>query len=256
MISMKNVCLSLFIMILIICSGCSKALEKDIELTVSAAASIQDALDELKTQFERQHNGIKITYNFGSSGALQQQITKGAPVDLFLSASEEQFMKLENNGYIEKKDILVGNEIVLIVPKGKDKEIKTFEDLSFKTKKISIGIPETVPAGMYAKEYLENLNLWDKLKDKIVYAKDVRQVLTYVETNNVDAGIVYKTDALQSESILISTIADSSLHTDIVYPVGIIKSSKHPTESNLFYKFLQSKQAMEIFEQYGFTNIN
>ncbi|MGG3469417.1 molybdate ABC transporter substrate-binding protein [Neobacillus pocheonensis] len=259
----------LFLLLFLTLAGCSSneqgkqptekkqtAPEKKVELTVSAAASLQDALTEITSNFNKKHGNIKINYNFGASGALQQQISQGAPVDLFFSAAEDKFDTLVNDGLIDKKNgiDLVGNELVLVVPKESAKGIHTIEDMK-KADKISLGTPESVPAGAYAKEVLGKLNIWSIVEGKIVYAKDVRQVLTYVETGNVDAGMVYKTDALTSSKVKIAATADEKTHTPIIYPVGVIKASTHQKEDMLFYDYLQTKEAMKVFEKYGFKGL-
>lgn len=258
------------VMLVFIMSGCStndqskKSVEqkqessnKKVELTVSAAASLQDALNEITTTFEKENPNVKINYNFGASGSLKQQISQGAPVDLFFSAAEDKFDQLVEEGLIEKeKGIdLLGNELVLVTPKNSDKRINKFEDIG-KAEKISIGTPESVPAGKYAKETLENLNVWKSIKEKTVYAKDVRQVLTYVETGNVDAGIVYKTDAQVSSKVKIVATANENTHTPIIYPVGVIKNSSHTKEAASFYDYLQTKESQKTFEKYGFKGLN
>jgi len=261
---LKKSYLILFAILLVVFAGCSAkqdekkqaAPEKSAELTISAAASLQDALTEITANFNKKNSHVKINYNFGASGALQQQISQGAPVDLFFSAAEDKFAQLVSDGMIEKKNgtDLVGNQLVLIVPKDSTKGIKKIEDLP-KAEKVSIGTPEAVPAGKYAKDVLGNLSIWNEVEGKIVYAKDVRQVLTYVETGNVDAGMVYKTDALTSEKVEIAATADEKTHTPIVYPVGIIKASSHPKEAMLFYEYLQTEEAMKVFEKYGFKGL-
>jgi molybdate transport system substrate-binding protein len=144
---------------------------------------------------------------------------------------------------------------VLIVPKNTKFQVNDFEDLKLnKVKKISIGTPELVPAGQYAKESFENMNLWSSINQKIVYAKDVRQVLSYVETGNIDAGVVYKTDALTSKKIKIVETANNQTHQPIIYPVGIINDTKKHNETKEFYLFLQGKKSMEIFEKHGFLS--
>jgi molybdate transport system substrate-binding protein len=231
--------------------------QKNVELTISAAASLQDALNDIKANFEKANPNVKINFNFGASGALQQQISQGAPVDLFFSAAEDKFNNLVQDGLIDKsqgKDV-VGNELVLVVPKETKKEIKSFEDLT-KADKISIGTPEAVPAGQYGKETLENLNVWKSVESKVVYGKDVRQVLSYVETNNVDAGIVYKTDALTSAKVKIVATAAENTHDPIIYPLGVIKNSKQPKEAKKFYEYLQNDESMKILEKYGFKGLN
>ncbi|QKE73735.1 molybdate ABC transporter substrate-binding protein [Arthrobacter citreus] len=230
--------------------------EKKVELTISAAASLQDALNDIKANFEKSNPNVKINFNFGASGALQQQISQGAPVDLFFSAAEDKFNNLVQEGLIDKsqgKDV-VGNELVLVVPKDSTKAINSFEDIT-KADKVSIGTPEAVPAGQYGKETLENLNIWKSIEGKVVYGKDVRQVLSYVETNNVDAGIVYKTDALTSSKVKIVATAAENTHDSIIYPLGVIKNSKQPKEAQLFYEYLQSAESMNILEKYGFKGL-
>lgn len=230
---------------------------KEVTLTVSAAASLQDALEELQKTYEKEHPTTKITYNFGGSGALQQQISQGAPVDLFFSAAKDKFDALVKEGIINQNQgtNLLANELVLVVPKDNEKQILSFEDLT-KANKIAIGTPETVPAGQYGVESLQNMKLWDAVQSKVVYTKDVRQVLTYTETENVDAGIVYKTDALLSDQVDIIASANTNTHTPIIYPVGVIKDSKHLQEAEGFYHFLKSDEAMQVFEQYGFQGAN
>ncbi|MFD6440176.1 molybdate ABC transporter substrate-binding protein [Peribacillus sp. NPDC060186] len=267
---MKKIYLMIFsIMLLVLVgAGCSsdeqgntekKTQQKDekVELTMSAAVSLQAALNDIKAAFEKENPNVKVNYNLGASGALQQQISQGAPVDLFFSAAEDKFEKLVADDLIEEKNglDLLGNELVLVVPKESDKEIKTIDDIT-KATKISIGTPESVPAGQYAKQTLENLNLWKEIEGKLVYAKDVSQVLTYVETGNVDAGIVYKTDALNSGKVDIVATAKEDLHDPIIYPVGMIKDSSHPKEAQLFYEYLQSEESIKVFEKYGFEDLN
>lgn len=229
------------------------ATNEPVELTISAAASLQDALEELKTIYEKQHDTIKILYNFGGSGALQQQILQGAPADLFFSAAEDKFDALVEKEMIDQKlgTDLLANGLVLIVPKKNEKQIQSFEDLQ-QAGKIALGTPETVPAGQYGVDTLKTMQLWDALESKVVYTKDVRQVLTYTETENVDAGMVYKTDALVSDKVNVVATADEAMHAPIIYPVGVLKASKHAQEAKDFYHFLQSDEAMDVFEKYGF----
>ncbi|MFS0597949.1 molybdate ABC transporter substrate-binding protein [Peribacillus frigoritolerans] len=263
---MKKTYLMIFLMMMLVMAGAGCSSDETemkpqaggkVELTVSAAVSLQDALNDIKKSFEKENANVEVHYNFGASGALQQQISQGAPVDLFFSAAEDKFDKLVDENLIEEKNgiDLVGNELVLVVPKDSKKEIGSLEDLT-KADKISIGTPESVPAGQYAKQTLENMNLFKEMEDRLVYAKDVRQVLTYVETGNVDAGLVYKTDALSSEKVEIVAVADKDLHDPIIYPVGMIKDSSHPKEAQLFYDYLQSEDSIKVFEKYGFEDLN
>ncbi|WP_449539338.1 molybdate ABC transporter substrate-binding protein [Ferdinandcohnia sp. Marseille-Q9671] len=249
----------LFVLIFFL-SGCGTSPENNDkeDLTVSAAASMQNALQEIKDSFEKQYPTIRIDFNFGASGALAQQISQGAPVDLFLSASLEKFDALVDEGFVheEYQRNLIGNEIVVIVPRTSERNITSMEEMKTKAERISIGIPESVPVGKYAKETLVNQGVWHEVENKIIYAKDVRQVLTYVETGNVDAGIVYQTDAKLSDQIKIVDRIESSLHSAVIYPIGIMKSSKHISEAKLFYEYLSSDEAVTVFEEYGFKRVN
>jgi molybdate transport system substrate-binding protein len=226
-----------------------------VTLTVSVAASLQDAMEAIKLLYEQQSPEINIVYNLGSSGSLQYQIERGAPVDVFISAAPKQMNVLEKKGLLleNTQKNLLKNQIVLITPKA-DNNIASFQDLTKNNvQKIAIGNPESVPAGQYAKEVLESFNLYDKLTSKFVFAKDVRQVLFYVETGNVDGGLVYATDAKISERVKVVATAPENSHSPIIYPVAVIRNSQHPEEAKAFIQFLLSKTAQEVFKQYGFT---
>lgn len=257
----KKLILSGFIICLL--AGCTRQQEPapqqnqslEAELLVSAAASLANSLDEIGLLFEQQNSGITVTYNYGSSGALQHQIEQGAPVDVFLSAGNKQMNKLIEAGLVdqEKSVTLLGNELVVIVPEG---EWGSWDDLSpllsSSIQMIAIGELDTVPVGEYARSSLVASGIWDKLNNKIVYAKDVRQVLSYVKTGNVDAGIVYKSDALSSSKVSIPFEFDADLHDVIEYPIGIVNASNHLETAKVYYDFLQSPAALEIFKKFGF----
>jgi len=192
---------------------------------ISAAVSLEDALDVIQENFLEEHPKVILKFNFGGSGSLQQQISQGAPVNLFFSATEDKYDLLVEDGNIIREDglKLLGNELVLVIPKG-EQMMEGFNDLK-KTEigKISIGTPETVPAGKYAKESLEHMGIWEDIESKVVYEKDVRQVLSYFETGNVDAGIVYKTNALVSDKVEMVASADTATHTPIIR-LGLLKT--------------------------------
>lgn len=226
-------------------------------LTVSAAASLTDAIARIEKIYEQQNPGVPITYNFGSSGSLQRQIEQGAPVDVFISASVNKMDGLQKQGLLSedtRKDLLQ-NKVVLVVPKS-NITVSDFTDLlDPKVQKFSIGEPTSVPAGKYAKQVLTNVGIFNRVKSKTIFAKNVRQVLTYVETGNVDAGMVYITDAKISDKVKIAAVAPANSHSPVVYPVAVIKNSKNPTASKEFVQFLSSKAAGEVFEKYGFTTV-
>lgn len=224
-------------------------------LTVSAAISLKAPLETLKTGFEKANPGIRVVYNFGSSGALQQQIVNGAPVDVFISAAAKQMDGLERAGLIipGSRCVLAGNTIVLIAPSD-GRAPGGFEGLSSdQIKRIAIGEPKSVPAGMYAMEILEHFGLSNAVKDKLVYAKDVRQVLVYVESGNVDAGFVYGSDVAGSKAVRVVVEAPAGSHQKVEYPAAVVKASAHASEAEEFLAFLRSAEASALFKSFGFV---
>lgn len=225
-----------------------------VDLTISVAASVQDAMKDIQAAYTEVAPAVTITYNFGSSGSLAQQIAQGAPTDVFLSASEKWMTDLETKGQIldgSRQDLLQ-NEIVLVVPQDKA-AIADFKDLDTEAiSKVAMGEPESVPAGSYAKEVLTALDLFDPLQPKLVFGKDVRQVLSYVETGNVDAGLVYATDANVSDLVQVVAPAPADTHAPIVYPVAVVRDSDETAAAQAFVDFLSSDTAIAIFQGYGF----
>ncbi|MFC7439785.1 molybdate ABC transporter substrate-binding protein [Laceyella putida] len=225
------------------------------EITVLTAASLSDVMKELERKYESAHPQVDLVPSFASSGKLKQQIEQGAPADLFLSASSKEMDDLLRKGLIDSKfhADLVSNELVLIIPKDSPCPIKGWSDLtSAAVNKLSIGQPETVPAGRYAKQTLEHLHLWKQLQPKMIFAGDVRQVLAHVKSGNADAGIVYLTDAATTDGITVAGVANPQTHPPIVYPIGVIKATKQPKQTQDFYHWLQGPEASFLFSKYGF----
>ena len=223
-----------------------------VELTVSAAASMQAALKAVGEAYQESSN-TSVSYNFGSSGTLQQQIEQGAPVDIFISAAQKQMDALEAKNLLlagTRQDLLK-NEVVLIVPRNANAP-SSFQDLTSNIERFSLGQPESVPAGQYGKKVLTALNLYDQIEPKTVFAKDVRQVLTYVETGNVEAGIVYTTDALRSDQVKVVATAPENSHEPIIYPVAVLERTENPEAAKEFVQFLSGDRAQALFEEYGF----
>ncbi|GAB6274024.1 MAG: molybdate ABC transporter substrate-binding protein [Peptococcaceae bacterium] len=249
----------------VLTAGCSKTpAEKDQEtpkdeasqvtLTVSAAASLKDAMNEIKDIYTKEKPEVKITNIFASSGSLQRQIENGADVDVFISAANKQMDALETKRLLEDgtRKTLLGNSLVLIIPKDSSL-VSSFEDLTQdKVKKIALGELKSVPAGQYAEDLFTKMKILDKIKTKAVYGKDVKEVLTWVETGNVDAGVVYLTDAKVSQKVKQVAVAPEGSHKPIVYPASVIKSSKHKAEAKAFLDFLSGEKAESIFEKYGY----
>jgi molybdate transport system substrate-binding protein len=226
-----------------------------VSLNISAAASLKNSLDQIKDLYLNENKNVTLTFNYGASGSLEQQIEQGANVDIFMSAAAKQIDDLDSKNLLikETRKNLLENNIVLIVPKDSSLQISDFKDLTNdKINKIAIGEPKSVPAGQYGEEALTNMNLLDVIKSKEVYAKDVTTVLNWVETSNADAGIVYETDAKSSSKVKIVSTAPSDTHKAVVYPVSILKESKNIETSKKFLEFLSTSKSKEIFEKAGF----
>lgn len=226
----------------------------DADLTISAAISLSKALGTLRGIYRRQAPAVSITLNLGASGILEQQIEQGAPADIFISASPEEMNGLESKGLLrnDTRRELLRNTLVLICPAA-DCKIVNFSSLSARSvNRIAIANPESVPAGAYARETLEHFGIYQKLRSKLIFAQDVRQVLAYVETGNVDAGIVYQTEAKLSSIVRVAAKAPAGSHRPIVYPIAVLKESRHPQAAERFIRFLSSPEARRVFEQEGF----
>ena len=239
-------------------SGLNSQDSFSVTLTISAAASLQEAIQDIGDLYSQQMPDIRITYNFGSSGSLQHQIEQGAPVDVFISAASEHMDSLEKQDLLlnNTRQNLLENEVVLITSQG-NSDLNNFSQLQSNTvSKIALGDPDSVPAGKYAREVLNYLKLYQSLKSKFVFAKDVRQVLAYVETGNLEAGMVYSTDAQVSERVKIVATAPIDSHAPIIYPAAIIKDSKYPETAQGFIKFLLTDTAKSVFNKYGFNTVD
>src|SRR6202041_2377490 len=208
---------------------------KPAPVTMSAAISLKDALDQLGREYERDHPGAKVTFNYGGSGTLQRQIEQGAPVDLFFSAAEKQMDQLQEKGLVDAgtRRNIVANRLVLIAPAA-NQSLHGFDGLTDPSVKIvALGEAATVPAGMYARQTLDKLGLLAAVEKKAVYAKDVRAVLTYVETGNADAGVVYQSDAQGSTKVRIVATAPADAHDPIVYPAAVIKGAHNAAAAQM-----------------------
>ena len=246
-------CLSLLL------TGCSSSTDKEdkpIELNISAAASLKEAMADLETVYTSKNPEVSFVVNYGSSGSLQQQIEQGAPCDLFISAGEKQMTALDEEGLLldgTNKD-LVKNSLVLI--SSNNSEITSIDSLNSDTvSKIALGEPSSVPAGKYADETLTSLAIKDSLNNKLVFAKDVKEVLAWTASGNADAGFVYLSDALSSDGVKIVETISEEYHSPITYPVAIIKDSDDIDAAKAFEDFLFTDEAQEIFEKYGYKSV-
>ncbi len=225
------------------------------EVTVAAASSMQAVLTEAGTLYEKEHPEIKLTFIFAGSGTLQNQIEEGAGVDLFISAGEKQMQALQDKGLLREGSLklLVSNKMMVIVPKGEKApgNLQELSDPIFKA--IAAGNPESVPAGAYAKEALVSAGLFDTIQGRLVQGKDVREVLTWVETGNADVGFVYSSDINGSDKVDVAFEVDPSLHKPIVYPAAVIKDGARADEADGFLAYLAGDSAQQLFKSHGFS---
>lgn len=224
------------------------------DITVSAAASLTNAFKEIAQIYQTQHPNAKIALNFGASGALLQQIAKGAPVDVLASADQETMDAAEKQGLVANIDRLnfVKNTLVLIVPKDSQFSPKRLQDLTqVQVKRIAIGNPASVPVGRYTVHALASVKLWPGLESKAINTQNVRQSLDYVARGEVDAGFVYATDAsIMSDKVTVAF--EVPLDVAISYPIAIVKDSNNREEAKRFIRFLASAQSQAILSKYGF----
>ncbi|WP_298912646.1 molybdate ABC transporter substrate-binding protein [uncultured Nostoc sp.] len=228
--------------------------QSNTSILVSAAASLKETLEEIKPLYQQTKSNINITYNFGASGALQQQIEQGAPADIFISAGKKQVDALEEKGLLVpgSRTNLANNRLVLIVAQDVV-GISSFYNLTdSKIKKIAIGEPRSVPAGQYGEQVLKKLKLYDRVKSKLVFANNVRQVLAAVESGNAEAGLVYATDAKISNKVKVVVAADDKFHSPIVYPMAVIKGSKNIPAAKEFIEFLSGSEVKTVLKKHGF----
>ena len=236
------------------CRDSSRATSSRVTLTLSVAASLQNVIVDVESAYQRDHAEVDFRNNFGSSGTLAREIEEGAPVDAFISAAPKPMDSLESKGLIvhATRRNLLRNSLVLIAPR--DSRLRDFQGLmDSSVRLIALGDPASVPAGQYGRQTLTALHLFDKLDSKLVLGRDVRQVLTYVETGNADAGIVYATDAQASGRVRIVAVAPDSSHDAIVYPAAAIKTSLNEEAARSFVEYLGSPAAQAIFVKHGFT---
>ncbi|MBF0472995.1 MAG: molybdate ABC transporter substrate-binding protein [Nitrospirae bacterium] len=228
------------------------------EITISAAISLKSAFEEIGRLYESK-SGIKCVFNFGASGDLLKQIAGGAPVDVFASAAQKDMDEAYNQGLMvtATRADFAANNIVLIAPISTKTSLRSFIDLNnIEIKKIAVGNPKTVPAGRYAEEVINSYKLFPMIKDKLVYTENVRQVLDYVAMGEVDAGIVYATDAaIRSKEVVIIAEAPENTHKQVIYPIAIVKDSKNNVAARGFISILMSEEGRKILQKYGFKFI-
>lgn len=216
-----------------------------------AAASTQDAVREISNRFESRSQ-VPVTLNFAASSTLAQQILAGAGSDLFLSANVRWVEEIMSRGLGSRRRDLLGNRLVVIAPAGSGLRLRKPSGLlDSRFSRLSLADPEGIPAGIYARQALKKLDLWQALESRIVRASDVRQALFFVELGEAEAGIVYSSDARISEGVEPLLELDSALSRPIVYPLVLMESPGEAAER--FFEHLLSPESAEVFRRYGFS---
>ena len=252
--------LPLLLSVLLLFSSLSQTLaESQNAITVSAAISLKNAFEEIGKLYEGKKKETKVSFNFGASRDLMKQIAGGAPVDVFASAAQKDMDEADKQGFIisaSRADI-AANSVVLIVPADAKTSLKSFDGLTAgEIKKIAIGNPKTVPAGRYAEEVFNYYKILPAIKDRLVFTENVRQVLDYVARGEVDAGVVYATDAVArpKETKIVATAPEAS-HKPVIYPIAVVKASKAPELSRQFIATVTSEEGQSILKKYGFMSV-
>ncbi|MFZ5997543.1 MAG: molybdate ABC transporter substrate-binding protein [Nitrospirota bacterium] len=230
--------------------------EQPKEITVSAALSLKNAFEALGKLYESKNKGTKVVFNFGASGDLMRQIEGGAPVDVVASAAQKDMDEISRKGLIAPgtRTNFAANTVMLVIPATAKASIKSFADLKMDSiKKIAVGNPKTVPAGRYAEEVFHYYKILDAVKGKFILTENVRQVLDYVARGEVDAGVVYATDAMtRIKEVRIVATAPGQSHKPVVYPIAVVKGTKSEGPAKMFISLVTSMEGKKILEKYGF----
>lgn len=226
-----------------------------VRVTVSAAASLREVMAEAERGYEAAHPGVDVRVNLGASGALRQQVEQGAEVDVFVSAAEGPVDALQAAGLVDPRTrrVVAGNTLVLVVPAADSSPVGRWEDLALPAvRRVALGAPASVPAGDYARETLRALGLAETTERRAVLAASVRQVLAYVEQGEVDAGVVYATDARASEGVRAVAAAPAGTHRPITYVMAVVAGTRQPRAATSFAGYLAGPEGRAAFRRHGF----
>ncbi len=226
----------------------------DEDILAFAAISLREPLTEIGEMYEL-HSGVNVNLSFGGSQSMGQQIASGAPADVFISAGKGPMDFLAERDLVENSEArrLLGNELVIVMINDSD-EIDSMEALaSDDIDRVALANPALAPAGAYAEEALRSTGIWDALQNKLLLGKDVRAAMSYVAVGNADAGIVYRTDALASDSLKIVHSVGQNLHSSVIYPAAVVRGSSNRSGASAYLDFLASEEAMSVFRRYGFA---
>jgi len=228
-------------------------------VVVSAAASLKNAFEEIGALYATPASALRPAFNFGASGDLMAQIKGGAPADLFASAAAKDMDLLDAEGSLlpGTRVDFAANEVVLVVPSASTAVVTSFADLAKPAiTRIAVGNPKTVPSGRYAEEVLANAGLPEAVRLKLVLAENVRQVLDYVARAEVDAGVIYATDAaIRPQEVKVAAVAPVGSHKPVIYPIAVLKGAPHPEAARAFVAAVRSDAGQAILARYGFKAV-
>jgi len=248
------------------CAAVAETAAPQVELTVFAAASMTESLNEIAEMYKSVAPNVTLVFNFDSSGTLQTQIEEGAEADVFISAGKKQMDALDVTASADAnpkaQDMILSdtrfdlltNTVVLIVPEGSTREITSFEDVATdKVSLIALGNSD-VPVGQYAQDVFTSLGLWDQLNadQKITFGSNVKEVLSQVETGAVDCGVVYISDAATGAGLKVVASAPAGSHKPVNYPAAVLKSTKNEQVAEDFLAYLKGADCSKVFTDIGF----
>lgn len=241
-----------FVVVLVL--ACRQEARPTGELVVGAAISLKAPLERIAAQYEQVSDAPRVRFTFGASGLLSTQIERGAPIDVFASASEALLDRLEGRELLlaSSRHVLTGNELVVVASRASELVVDTLEGLT-RAERLAIGNPNTVPAGQYARQCLEHFHLWDTLHDRLVLGEHARQVLDYAARGEVDASIVYATDAeLLPEATHILLELPPDCHDAVLYGIAAMANTTRPEAARAFIARALSPESRRVFASYGF----
>jgi molybdate transport system substrate-binding protein len=238
----------------LLCGACLSLACHAAELTVSAAASLSNALRDVAPLFEAAHPGTRVQFNFAASGALLQQLVQGAPVDVFVSADQQTMDQAQVRGLVvaAQRHNVVANTLVVIVPAASAKAPKALAELTQAAyPRVAIGLPASVPAGRYAKAALEAAGMWAAIEARMIGVQTPRQALDYAARGEVEAAFVYATDAaLMPAKVRVAFVVPTI--QPILYPAAPLAASPNPALAQRFVEFLLAPQAQAVLARFGF----
>ncbi|WP_411826820.1 molybdate ABC transporter substrate-binding protein [Luteolibacter sp. AS25] len=223
------------------------------DLVVGAAVSLSEPLAEITATYGKQ-SGTRIRCSFSGSNSIARQIEAGAPIDLFISADEHTMTALIDKKLIDKasESVIAENQLVVVIPAESNLTAFTPNTL-LELKRIGIADPQSVPAGRYAKRWMVDEKTWERIQPKIVSLQNVRAALIAAETSNVDAAIVYRTEAVSSKKVRIAYVVPTTSTGPIYYPAGIVSATQNQVEARRFLDFLLGADSQGILVKHGFT---